>query len=167
MTIDPSVPINYLDAGLSVLPAIRERKHPAVGSWKAYQDRLPSEEEIAAWFSNKQNALCLVCGTISGNLEVIDFDNGGELFEKMRYQGAGSSMINPTRITTPKEAFGNMGIKYKFARGYAVSKQVKARAASCRKPIRTVPHRRGASCEYDENKQQNNSLIQIGDFTND
>ncbi|MBR6040541.1 MAG: glycoside hydrolase family 3 C-terminal domain-containing protein [Clostridia bacterium] len=28
-----------------------------------------------------------------------------ELFENMRYQGAGSSMINPARLTTPKEAF--------------------------------------------------------------
>ncbi len=43
----------------------------------------------------------------------------GDLFEKMRYQGAGSSMINPTKITTPRKAFDDMGIKYTFARGYA------------------------------------------------
>ncbi len=35
----------------------------------------------------------------------------GELYENMRYQGAGSSMINPTNVTTPKEAFENAGIK--------------------------------------------------------
>ncbi|MBP5230195.1 MAG: glycoside hydrolase family 3 C-terminal domain-containing protein, partial [Clostridia bacterium] len=29
----------------------------------------------------------------------------GDLFDKMRYQGAGSSMIHPTRVTSPKEAF--------------------------------------------------------------
>ena len=29
----------------------------------------------------------------------------GDLFENMRYQGAGSSMINPARLTTPKDAF--------------------------------------------------------------
>ena len=29
----------------------------------------------------------------------------GPLFETMRYQGAGSSMINPARLTTPKDAF--------------------------------------------------------------
>ena len=35
----------------------------------------------------------------------------GELFENMRYQGAGSSMINPARLTTPKDAFAANGIK--------------------------------------------------------
>ncbi len=33
----------------------------------------------------------------------------GELFEKMRYQGAGSSMICPARLTTPKDAFEARG----------------------------------------------------------
>ena len=43
----------------------------------------------------------------------------GDLFEKMRYQGAGSSMINPTKLTTSKDAFDNMGVRYTYARGYA------------------------------------------------
>ncbi len=34
----------------------------------------------------------------------------GELFANMRYQGAGSSMINPTEITTPKDAFEKNGV---------------------------------------------------------
>ena len=34
----------------------------------------------------------------------------GELFETMRYQGAGSSSINPTMLTTPKDAFTEKGI---------------------------------------------------------
>lgn len=42
----------------------------------------------------------------------------GELFEKMRYQGAGSSMINPVFITSPKTAFDNDGIDYGYACGY-------------------------------------------------
>ena len=43
----------------------------------------------------------------------------GELFDKMRYQGAGSSMINPTFLTTAKTAFEKHNINYKFCRGYA------------------------------------------------
>nr|WP_316623479.1 glycoside hydrolase family 3 C-terminal domain-containing protein [uncultured Ruminococcus sp.] len=35
----------------------------------------------------------------------------GELFENMRYQGAGSSLINPTALTTPKDAFDQRGVK--------------------------------------------------------
>ena len=35
----------------------------------------------------------------------------GELFGNMRYQGAGSSMINPARLTTPEDAFAQHGVK--------------------------------------------------------
>ena len=42
----------------------------------------------------------------------------GDLFEKMRYQGAGSSMINPAYLTTPKTAFDKAGAAYEYCRGY-------------------------------------------------
>lgn len=46
----------------------------------------------------------------------------GDLFEKMRYQGAGSSMIRPARLTTPKDAFDMRGISYVWCRGYDAGK---------------------------------------------
>ncbi|WP_394552056.1 glycoside hydrolase family 3 N-terminal domain-containing protein [Agromyces sp. MMS24-JH15] len=48
-----------------------------------------------------------------GSLAVI-----GELFEKMRFQGAGSSLILPPQVVTPKDAFDRRGIAYTYARGY-------------------------------------------------
>ena len=42
----------------------------------------------------------------------------GDLFRKMRYQGAGSSMITPARLTTPEQAFDDMNVHYSFVRGY-------------------------------------------------
>lgn len=42
----------------------------------------------------------------------------GELFEKMRYQGAGSSMIHPARLCTTKQAFDEKQIPYEYVRGY-------------------------------------------------
>ncbi len=36
----------------------------------------------------------------------------GELFHHMRYQGAGSSLINPTKVTSPEDAFKEKGIRY-------------------------------------------------------
>lgn len=42
----------------------------------------------------------------------------GELFDKMRYQGSGSSMVNAANITTPRAAFNVKGITYTYARGY-------------------------------------------------
>lgn len=43
----------------------------------------------------------------------------GDMFEKMRYQGAGSSLINPTKLTSPKDAFEENGVQYVFAKGYS------------------------------------------------
>ena len=39
----------------------------------------------------------------------------GRLFSQMRYQGAGSSMINPTSVTSPKNAFDAKGIRYDYS----------------------------------------------------
>lgn len=43
----------------------------------------------------------------------------GDLFTKMRYQGSGSSMINPSFLSTPKSVFDEQKVNYQFARGYA------------------------------------------------
>ena len=84
MTIESKIAEEYLAAGLSVLPAIRERKHPAIGKWKTWQERLPTVIEVQAWFANRHDAVCVICGKVSGNLEVLDFDNHGELFPKWK-----------------------------------------------------------------------------------
>jgi hypothetical protein len=76
----PDTALAYLGAGLCALPARRAEKRPAVGRWKQYQKRLPTAAELSAWMANHPDALCILCGTISGNLEIIDFDGGGELF---------------------------------------------------------------------------------------
>ncbi len=76
------IAITYLRSGLSVLPARRDQKRPALSGWKDYQAKLPTEIEISAWFANAHDALCVVTGSVSGNLELIDFDNGGELFDR-------------------------------------------------------------------------------------
>lgn len=74
----------YLMAGLSVLPANKAQKRPCLPQWSEFQTRLPTEEEVRRWFVQAQEAICIVCGRISGNLEVIDFDNHGELFPKWK-----------------------------------------------------------------------------------
>ena len=70
----------YRAAGLSCLPARKAKKRPAIGGWKTWQSRLPTAVETRAWFSNPHDAVCIVAGGVSGNLECIDFDNHGELF---------------------------------------------------------------------------------------
>lgn len=46
----------------------------------------------------------------------------GDLFDKMRYQGAGSSMINSTVLTTPQTAFDKQNVGYRFCKGYSENK---------------------------------------------
>jgi len=69
----------YRAADLCVLPALRAEKRP-VGRWKQFQKRLPTETELEAWLANEPDAICILCGKASGNVEIIDFDAGGELF---------------------------------------------------------------------------------------
>lgn len=49
----------------------------------------------------------------AGGLVVV-----GEMFERMRFQGAGSSLISPPDVVSPMRAFDERGIAYTYARGY-------------------------------------------------
>lgn len=76
--------LSYWRAGLSVLPATKAQKRPSIGSWKKWSARLPAEVEVEAWFANSPDAVCIVAGSVSGNLECIDFDAHGELYPKWK-----------------------------------------------------------------------------------
>jgi len=71
---------SYHRAGLCVLPAKRVEKRPVVGSWKRYQEHSPTETELLELMTNNHDAICVICGKTSGNIEIIDFDFGGEMF---------------------------------------------------------------------------------------
>lgn len=57
-----------------------------------------------------------------GTLPLAERDAGllvvGEMFEKMRFQGGGSSLVAPPHVVSPREAFDARGIRYSYARGY-------------------------------------------------
>lgn len=101
---------HYLNAGLSVLPAKRQQKYPALSQWKPYQLRLPTLTEINAWFSNPQDGLCIVAGAVSGNLEMIDFDNGGELFDAW-YQQIDAELVQ--RLVIEQSPSGGWHVVYR------------------------------------------------------
>ena len=69
----------YLSAGLSPVPIKIKDKYPSMlREWRSYMKRQPTEQEISLWnvYRNSQEYGCgLICGAVSGNLEVIDFDN--------------------------------------------------------------------------------------------
>jgi P4 family phage/plasmid primase-like protien len=76
---------SYLTAGLCVLPAKLKAKRPSPPVWKPYQSRLPTEDELARWLANgAPEAVCLICGAVSGNLETLDFDCEAEVYGPWR-----------------------------------------------------------------------------------
>lgn len=72
----------YFAAGLLVLPCVAARKFtaPGVGKWGRFVEQRPDAPTFAALFDCRHDALCIVCGRASGNVECIDFDMAGEAF---------------------------------------------------------------------------------------
>ncbi len=69
----------YLARGWSVVPVEPRGKRPVV-PWAEFQRRLPTEDELEAWFRHRGNSnLAIVTGAVSG-LVVLDVDprHGGE-----------------------------------------------------------------------------------------
>jgi len=64
----------YVSKGLSVIPLEYKAKEP-ISKWKEYQQRLPTEEELEQWFKTAWLNIAIVCGQVSGNLVVLDFDS--------------------------------------------------------------------------------------------
>lgn len=68
------------DAGLCVVPPAQDgSKRPSIpggGGWKGYQQHRPGMPILTQWYSpaNNLTGMGLVCGAVSGGLEVIDFD---------------------------------------------------------------------------------------------
>ena len=103
----------YLAAGLSVLPAIKAEKRPAVGAWKTWAARLPSEYEVKAWFGNHPDGVCIVSGVVSGSLECMDFDNHGELFDKWKNR-VDSALFS--RLVVERTPSGGYHVIYRVTR---------------------------------------------------
>lgn len=69
-----SYALRYLEKGLSVIP-LRYGGKEALIKWSEFQERLPTEEEVKEWFSRGEHNVAIVCGKVSGNLVVLDFDD--------------------------------------------------------------------------------------------
>src|SRR5205823_12284186 len=65
-------------AGLCVLPPKEDgSKAPltdASGHWVVKEHR-PSDAQVAGWYARGRSGLGIVCGNVSGNVEVLDFDD--------------------------------------------------------------------------------------------
>jgi len=93
-----------VDHGFSVFPIKPKDKVPAIDSWKEYQERKPTDEELHTWFDRGDKNIAIVCGKNSGNLVVVDFDDPAIfnfLFEggpdKLIEKAKGKTLVVKTR----------------------------------------------------------------------
>ena len=77
---------DYLSLELCPLPTVPGEKRPALSTWTQYQTRRPTGQELKEFFATAgDNAgIGIICGSVSGGLEVLDFDNGGSAFGRWK-----------------------------------------------------------------------------------
>jgi hypothetical protein len=61
-------------AGLCVVPPREDGSKGPLGSWKEFQARRPSRTEIERWYATGRSGIGLVCGAVSGGLEMLEFE---------------------------------------------------------------------------------------------
>lgn len=67
--------LEYKAKGFNIIPLIPRSKLPAI-EWDRYKRIMASDAEIRKWFDNEKNCnIGLVCGEISGNIEILDLDH--------------------------------------------------------------------------------------------
>lgn len=74
----------YLAAGLSVIPVHADGSKAAATKWGEYKERVPTEAELVEWFApHRAVGVAIVCGKVSGNLAVLDFESNA-VWERWR-----------------------------------------------------------------------------------
>ena len=67
--------LRFAAAGISAVPVAADgSKRPGLPSWTAYQKKRPTPEELMGWFSKKQDGVGIICGAVSGNLEMLELE---------------------------------------------------------------------------------------------
>lgn len=84
----------FVEAGLSVIPVNPLDKKPFF-AWKKFQNDKPTREDIIAFSRFNPANVAIVCGIVSGNVEVIDFDNKDNLVSKRFNSFINDNLIVP------------------------------------------------------------------------
>jgi Protein of unknown function (DUF3987)/Bifunctional DNA primase/polymerase, N-terminal len=66
----------FRKAGICVVPAAADgSKRPGLPAWKVYQASMPKLEQVRAWLGNDHaDGYGVICGKVSGNLEMLEFE---------------------------------------------------------------------------------------------
>ncbi|MBQ3351305.1 MAG: DUF3987 domain-containing protein [Thermoguttaceae bacterium] len=109
MTILIDTAKKYAEAGLTVIP-VKGDKTPSISSWTQYQKRRPAPAEIETMFAADATGVAIVCGTISGGLECLDFDDKGSAFDGWKQK---IPLGLYTRLTVERSPSGGYHVYYR------------------------------------------------------
>ena len=111
-----------IDQGLCVVPPREDgTKAPDAPSWKEFQARRPTRDELNAWYrGGKRHGIGLVCGDISGGLELFEFEALAvtqglveQWGERMRDIGAHDLLMRLADGYTESSASGGLHFLYR------------------------------------------------------
>ncbi len=124
----------YQSQGFSFFPLKPRSKEPAVPSWKPYQERKPTLEEVSSWLRGGVEGIAVVCGSVSDNLVVMDFDDCSvyeKAFSKHRELERSTFVVKTSRgihvyvksavPPGPTEKYDNLKFEYRAERSYVVA----------------------------------------------
>lgn len=85
-------------SGVSLVPVSATQKKPieallpldpnsGIGSWREFQQRLPTEQEITYWIASNAQ-IAVVGGAVSGGLLIIDFDDQAKYHDWLKLVGS-------------------------------------------------------------------------------
>jgi hypothetical protein len=128
-----STALSYLRSGLCVLPARLDHKRPALGAWREYIGRLPTEAELVSWFASDR-PLCIVAGAVSGNVEMIDFDFGAQVFPEWAdlVRQAAPGLLE--RLTIERSQSGGRHVVYRAPAAVSGNDKLAQRTIACEGP---------------------------------
>ncbi|HSG61297.1 MAG TPA: bifunctional DNA primase/polymerase, partial [Pseudomonadales bacterium] len=77
--------LELANQGISVVPVATDgSKRPGIASWKEFQERRPTTDELMRWFSAAEG-VGVICGKVSGNLEMLELE-GRAVADKMHLE---------------------------------------------------------------------------------
>ena len=85
-----------LSRGLCVIPPRQDGSKAPLGEWKKYQANRTTGEDLNRWYDttvpSRLTGLGTLCGAVSGNLEAVEFDAGGEVFEGFKERAVATGL---------------------------------------------------------------------------
>lgn len=105
--MDAADPTKLVKAGFSILPLMLDgSKRPAIKEWKQLQVNRPDPVDIRTW--GHRCGIGILCGAISGNLEVIDIDEAemlGPYLEQLEAFGGSPIWNQLVVVRTPRPGY--------------------------------------------------------------